>query len=48
MKKTNDVMDEMVQQKCNNNKYYASTFKHIQIKSYSIMVQGSLESYYSI
>ena len=29
MKKTNDVMDEVIQQKCNNNKYYASTFKHI-------------------
>ena len=48
MKKTNDVMDEVVQQKYNNNKYYASTFKHIQIKSYSTMVQGSLESYYLI
>ena len=29
MKKINDVMDEVVQQKCNNDKYYASTFKHI-------------------
>ena len=29
MKKTNDVMDEVVQQKYNNNKYYSSTFKHI-------------------
>ena len=29
MKKTNDVMDEVVQQKCNNNKYYALIFKHI-------------------
>ena len=48
MKKTNDVMNEVVQQKCNNDEYYASTFKHIQIKSYSIMVQGSLESQYSI
>ena len=29
MKKTNDVMDEVVQQKYNNNKYYASIFKYI-------------------
>ena len=29
MKKTNDVMDEVVQQKCNNDEYYVSTFKHI-------------------
>ena len=34
MKKTNDMADEVVIQKCNNNKLYTLTFRYIYIYIY--------------
>ena len=34
MKKTNDMADEVVKQKCNNNKLYTITFIYIYIYIY--------------